>query len=198
MNIQIIEPLSRAWNRMKKALFQPFDLGKWFTVGFTAFLATLMDYHGGGNASNKYSEHADWDTFFNFPGIAREWLLEHTFWLTFIIFGIILVLALIFVFTWLSSRGKFMFLYNVVYDEAEVLKPWQEFRREGNSLFIWRLIYGFICFAAVISFLAYAFLTFRELYYTDALPSITRLGHHRYDLPVYPDTRSHWVYLFIS
>jgi len=36
----------------------------------------------------------------------------------------------------LRSRGKFMFLDNVVHDRAEVSQPWQDFRRLGNSLFL--------------------------------------------------------------
>ena len=45
MQIRFIDPLSRGWGRMKKALFQPFDMKKWFLVGFTAFLAGLADCH---------------------------------------------------------------------------------------------------------------------------------------------------------
>ncbi|MCK7483486.1 MAG: hypothetical protein M0C28_45465 [Candidatus Moduliflexus flocculans] len=43
MTIQFMEPLNRAWNRMKIALFKPFDLHKWFVIGFNAFLAGMMD-----------------------------------------------------------------------------------------------------------------------------------------------------------
>ena len=42
MSIEYIEALSRAWNRMTTALFEPFDIGKWFVLGFTAFLAGLF------------------------------------------------------------------------------------------------------------------------------------------------------------
>ena len=41
MTIQYIEPLNRAWGRMKTALFKPFDIHKWFVVGFNAFLAGI-------------------------------------------------------------------------------------------------------------------------------------------------------------
>ena len=153
MNISYSDPLSRGWNRMKKALFQPFDISKWFTVGFTAFLATLGEFTGGGggNSSSKYGRSRwDWDEFARFPETALEWLTEHTLWFALIIFGVVVIFALIIVFTWLSSRGKFMFLDNVIFDKAEVTKPWHEFRKQGDSLFLWRLVFGFICFALIM------------------------------------------------
>ncbi len=156
MNIAYSDPLSRGWNRMKKALFHPFDLAKWFTVGFTAFLAALLDGASpGGSGSGKYSDrykHSrfDWDEFANYPNIAWEWLMTHTLWFTLIVIGIFFLIAISVVFTWLSSRGKFMFLDNVIHDKAEVVKPWKEYSQQGNSLFIWRLIYGFICFILIV------------------------------------------------
>ena len=156
MNITYSDPLSRGWNRMKKALFQPFNLSKWFTVGFTAFLAALLDGASpGGSGSHNYSERYknqrfDWDEFTNYPNIAWEWLMEHTLWFSLIIIGIFLLIVVSIVLTWLSSRGKFMFLDNVIHDRAEVVKPWHEFKQQGNSLFIWRLVYGFICFFLIV------------------------------------------------
>jgi len=154
MNISYSEPLSRGWNRMKKALFQPFDIGKWFTIGFTAFLATLVDGHGPGGSGNfsdrKYHNRFDWDEFARFPDTAWQWLMEHTLWFTLIMVGIFFIFAIIIIFTWLSSRGKFMFLHNVLHDKAEVSKPWKNYSKQGDSLFIWRLIFGFICFIIIM------------------------------------------------
>ena len=45
MTISVIDPVSPAIERTKLVLFQPFDLGKWFKLGFCAFLATLGDDH---------------------------------------------------------------------------------------------------------------------------------------------------------
>ena len=46
MNIYYINPLTTAWDKMIKSLFKPFDLKKWLVVGFTSFLASLLDYNG--------------------------------------------------------------------------------------------------------------------------------------------------------
>ena len=79
MKIEFFAPFSQSWTRMKKALFQPFDLGKWFVVGFTAFLAGLLDYKGGGNGNNnaKYSFDEGLQAFFTFPETIRDWLMAH-------------------------------------------------------------------------------------------------------------------------
>lgn len=160
MNISYSQPLSSGWGRMKKALFQPFDIVKWFTVGFTAFLAGLVDgggSGGGGNYSNQFNDwDLDWDEVADFPYIAWEWLNENILWFSLIIFGVILLIVIIVVLTWLSSRGKFMFLDNVVRDKAEVVKPWNDYSREGNSLFVWRFVYGFIVFILVMASLAFS------------------------------------------
>ena len=157
---------------MKKALFQPFDIGKWFILGFTAFLATLADCQGNGGGNYSTNNRTDWDEFFNFPQTAWDWLTSHPLYFNLIILGVILLFVIGIVFTWLSSRGKFMFLDNVVYDKAKVAKPWREYRKEGNSLFLWRFLYGLIVFAGFILLFIYCFKSGKNLYY-EGLHGIT-------------------------
>ena len=57
-----------------------------------------------------------------------------------------------------------MFLDNVVRDRAEVVKPWKQFNTLGNSLFFWRLIYGFIVFGLVVTFFVFAFIRLAQMY----------------------------------
>jgi len=172
MNIQFFEPLSRAWDRMVLILFRPFDLGKWFTIGFTAFLADLMNGPGGSGSGARADQsrwsHHQFGEFFRFPERAWDWLLAHPLWSSLIVAGILILIILTVLFTWLSSRGKFMFLDNVVHNRAEVVMPWKEYRREADSLFLWRLIYGFIVFGLIMTVLVMAFLSFSALYFDDA------------------------------
>jgi len=154
---------------MKKALFQPFDLNKWLALGFTAFLAGLVDHGGGGSGGNSsrrgYDKDFDATNIFEFPQIAYDWLLAHPWWLTMIIIGIGLIFIISIVLIWLSSRGKFMFLSNVLYDEAEVTKPWNEYKKEGNSLFLWRFVFTYLVFFIIIIYFVYCFIALRETYY---------------------------------
>src|SRR5660397_118435 len=80
MNASYSQPLSLGWDRMKKALFHPFDLNKWLRVGFTAWLAGLTDCNGGSSGNNSSHNNFDWDDFFNFPQTAWEWLTDHPLW----------------------------------------------------------------------------------------------------------------------
>ena len=179
MNISYSQPLSRGWDKMKEALFQPFDIAKWFTVGFTAFLAGLTNSNGGSNGANKYTKDKfDWDDFFNLPQTIGDWLHSHSGWTALIISGVILLIALIIVFQWLSSRGKFMFLYNVTNNAAEVKKPWHEYRELGNSLFLWRLVFGWLCIMIIGGFFYYSFDVARSMYYagTDKLEIIWNMA----------------------
>lgn len=151
MKIKFIEPISCGWNRMTNALFKPFDLGKWFIIGFTTFLADLTDWHGGsGGGGGKGKGRADLDDLVEFPHNAWNWLMDHPGWFTLIIAGIIFLIGVIILLTWLSSRGKFMFLDNAVHNRAMVTQPWREYKRHGNSLFIWRFFFGLLCLTLFI------------------------------------------------
>ncbi|MCD4735774.1 MAG: hypothetical protein K8R53_06995 [Bacteroidales bacterium] len=167
MSIAYTEPLSKGWKRMTKALFQPFDISKWFIVGFTAFLAGLTDYHGGGRYDNNSlnRNRVDLDEFFRFPDYAWDWLTSNTLWFTLIIFGIFFIFAITLVLTWLSSRGKFMFLYNVTNDDSKISKPWKEYSREGNSLFVWRFLFGLVSFGIVMASIIFSFIFFRDVHF---------------------------------
>ena len=169
MTVNFIQPLSNAWNRMMTALFKPFDLGKWFVAGFTAFLAGLMDspVRGWGSGFHKKGRF-EVDEFFNFLEPAKEWIAEHPEWFTLIALGIIVAILLTILFIWISSRAKFMFLDNVLHNRGRVVKPWREFRDLGNSLFLWRLAFGVIVFLLSGSYVWYAFNTLRDMYYADA------------------------------
>ncbi|MBN1560888.1 hypothetical protein JW998_11600 [candidate division KSB1 bacterium] len=170
MRIEYAEPLAKGYNRMKKALFQPFDIKKWFVIGFTAFLAGLMDGNGGGGGGGRGNDHLDGDSFADIleaPYTAWNWLQDNPGWFMLILFGIALLFAIIVLFTWLSSRGKLMFLDNVVHDRALIAQPWREFGPLSTSLFIWRLFYGLFCFAVIISFLMYVWRSAYGLYYDD-------------------------------
>ncbi|MCK7479509.1 MAG: hypothetical protein M0C28_20810 [Candidatus Moduliflexus flocculans] len=77
MTIQFLEPLHRAWNRMKIALFKPFDLHKWFVVGFTAFLAGDDGRCTGGSGGGRVPERtAASGSSSTSPPTAWAWLSE--------------------------------------------------------------------------------------------------------------------------
>lgn len=170
MSISYSRPLSLGYQRMKKALFSPFDITKWFRIGFTAWLAGLTDCQGSsGNSSGNGKNN--WDEFFNFPQTVWNWLLENPLWANLILVGLIFLFIFITVMIWVSSRGKFMFLHNVANDRSDISKPWHEYKKEGNSLFIFEFFFGWFAFGVFALFAAYCFVSAKELYY-DNFPNV--------------------------
>lgn len=163
MTILFMEPLSRAWKRMKLALFRPFDIHKWFVIGFNAFLAGLMDAAKGSGGS-RIQKSASFGEFIHFPRTARTWLMNHPGWAIAILFAAVVGIAVVVVLTWVSSRGVFMFLDSVVHNRVEIAKPWREYAKEGNSLFIWRLLFGLITIVVFAGLASYFFIHGAALY----------------------------------
>lgn len=149
MRIEFLAPLGRAVERMKTALFRPFDFGKWIVVGFSAWLAWLGQQGGGGSGGN-WVDGGDLDDFRREARGAFDWvqdLLSNPLWLGLIVFGAFLLVVLVIAITWVSSRGKFVFLDNVVRNGREIVEPWGRTREIGNSLFWWRFVYGLVLLA---------------------------------------------------
>lgn len=57
-----------------------------------------------------------------------------------------------------------MFLDNVIHDRAEIAKPWREFRREADSLFLWRLAFHLVGLAAFVLLAVLFFTTASRIY----------------------------------
>ena len=165
MTIRYVEPLSRGYQRMRKALF-PVDVKKWFVVGFTAFLSGLTDCGGGNGTGSRSQGRVDWEEVIYFPRHAWEWLAENPVWATVIAFAAFVVFVIVVLCIWWSSRGKFMFLDNVVHDRAQVIAPWNEYRAEGNSLFLWSLVLWFVFLAIIGWYIVHCFITVQALYET--------------------------------
>jgi len=162
MDIAFIEPLGRAWNRMKVGLFKPFDLSKWFVIGFNAFLAGMMEGHRG-SGSSRWSDDLSFREFLRLPDRAWQWLIGHPGWFIAIVFGGLFLIIILLILLWLSSRGKFMFLDNVVLNKAEIVSPWKLYKRESNSLFLWRLGFAVVIITIFIALAVFFFFTANSL-----------------------------------
>jgi hypothetical protein len=154
-SVSVTLPVGLAIDRVKCLLFQPFDLGKWFVIGFCAWLAHLGEQGFHANFSRGWSEGRG-SPRHEFEH-ARDFVMSNLHWIVPLVAGLVIVgLALGLVFLWLNCRGKFMFLHCVALDKAEVAVPWRKFAREGNSLFWFRCVLGLIGFVLVLPLLALA------------------------------------------
>ncbi len=149
IHVSVIDPIGPAFERVKTILFRPFDFGKWFVIGFCAWLAYLGS-GGGGGGGGKGSGGQGSHNVQEGLGEAKHFVMENLHWIIPVavvvtIIGIVVWLA----FTWLSSRGRFMFLHCVAHNKAEVSIPWTKYRQHANSLFLFRIILGLISFVVI-------------------------------------------------
>jgi len=156
MRIAYFEPLSRAWERTRVILWQPFDLAKWLLLAFAAWVAGLTTDTGSAAAwrsdSNDVGRHA-WTGFDH----AWEGLSASVIWLPLAVMGIMIGIAFAVLLLWITSRFKFIFLGNVVHNQAEIVEPWKRHEVLGNSLFLWRLCFALAC---VVGFVLVALVFF--------------------------------------
>jgi hypothetical protein len=149
--VSVIEPISPAIEKVKVILFKPFDLSRWFIIGFCAWLAYLGQ---GGVRCNFNFPFRGSKTHATLPGGLEDLFANN---LPLIIFfgsiALVLGLAIVIVCLWLSSRGRFMFLACIARNKAEVKTPWHRFREHANSLFLFRLAVGIIFFICFILFI---------------------------------------------
>jgi hypothetical protein len=152
MTIHYVAPLQRGWERMRGILLQRFDLATWLVLGFTAWLAFLGE--GGGGVMFNLGDNDNRGEVVEAVTGAWDSLAAHAFLLPLAVVAMLLGVALVVAVTWLSSRGKLIFLDNVVHGRALVALPWQRFKRLGDSLFLWRLGFGLVCVVVVVAVLA--------------------------------------------
>ena len=157
--VSVIDPVTPGIDRVKLILFSPFDLRKWFIIGFCAWLAYLgsgpRPGGGGGGGGPRYTvsrgEHGFREQIREGIETARNFISENMFWIVPVTVTILVVAILIsLLVVWLNSRGRFMFLHCVATNQAQVVFPWQKFRRQGNSLFLFRIVLGIISFVLVV------------------------------------------------
>src|SRR5215472_8329157 len=83
--VSVTVPLSQALERVKLILFRPFDIGKWFTIGFCAWLAYLGqqgfrgNFGGGRGGDGKVQ---DW------ARRAHEFVISNLYWIVPVAIGL--------------------------------------------------------------------------------------------------------------
>jgi MFS family permease len=171
--VEIFKPFGEAFELTKKILFQPFDLRKWCVIGFAAFLCghfarvgiNLPSPFGNfqSHQANQWVIPPQWDQW-------KPWLQVA------IVFFALLVFVFIIVVAWLKARGNFIFTDCVVRNRAAIVEPWREYRKEGNSYFLFLLtvMFGALLLVALMlgSFIALGWLRHR----TGETGSITFIG----------------------
>ncbi len=152
--VSIIDPISPAIERAKIMLFKPFDLKRWFVIGFCAWLAYLGSGGGGGGGGSNINipgkSHDNGAQIGEAIGEAKEFIVENIHWIIpVVVVAVAVGIALWLVITWLNSKGRFMFLHCVAQNKAEVKNPWHKFKKHAYSLFLFRIVLAVISFVIV-------------------------------------------------
>jgi hypothetical protein len=168
VSVSYLDPLRSAWARAQRMLFRPFQLTTWLVLGFAAFLSEFGTRGGYGTGRGGHRDHLPWPGGSDLSGMLSGML--HA--------GIVAVLIgaavmLIVLFTWINSRGRFVFLDNVVHERAAIVEPWKRHAALANSLFAWMLGFEVAC-VVVVALMALPFLA--------VLSHIWSGGHFRWEL----------------
>ncbi len=138
--VSVVTPVGEAIDKTKQLLFRPFNLEKWFVLGFCAWLATL--FNSGGSFPNINGRHFGKQDMSQASQAIRENLL---------VIGVVgsivvlLILAIALVLLWLNCRGHFMFIDCLAKNKAQIAEPWKNYKQQANSLFWFRLLFGLLC-----------------------------------------------------
>jgi hypothetical protein len=138
MAVSYIAPLTRGWDRMTRILFTPFDLVRWLTIGFAAWLASLVDAGSWGGWQFNFGDHSGRELVHEATNLSER-VITHAIAIPFIVVVIMMAIAVIAALLWISSHAKLVFLDNVVRGRAGIAEPWRRTSHLGNSLFLWRL-----------------------------------------------------------
>jgi hypothetical protein len=153
MRIEYWGALVRAWRRMSSLLFRPFDPAKWLVIAFCAWVAGLLDGSSGGGGGGDHGgvrlKRIDADSAAEalrqiLAAIrgAWEWVIGHWGATLLVFVGIPLLIAVILLLVWVTSRFKLIYLDNLVRGRAEVAEPWRRLGALGDSLFLFRVAFG--------------------------------------------------------
>jgi len=141
--ISVIDPLGPAVERVREVLFRPFDLGRWVSIGFCAWLAGLGRAGAGGGGTHWNVSGGRGGDLRRESRRAVEYVLENLHWIIPLAAAVLLIAVGVWVLlAWLSSRGRFMFLHGVTTGRAEVQYPWNRYAALADSLFRFRLWMG--------------------------------------------------------
>lgn len=159
--------VSQAFGRMVNLLFRPFDLTRWFSIGFCTWLA----YIGTGSSFN-YRQSAkevsgaglktQFDQFLNKVAHPSLGTAETSVMIGIVVFALLLAIL----FCQLRSRGDFMFLHRWYKPNATIGQCWWSSRAAGRELFVWRMYFFVIAFLLFVLNAGYGYVFVLKPYLT--------------------------------
>ena len=148
----------------KQVLFKPFDFKKWMVLTFIALMAGAMsngcNFNSGGN-NNHYAQKQEQhqaapgaSAAVQAPADKKPSPAEIKTIITIIVAVAIAIIALVVILMWLGSRFSFVFLEDVIKNDASIKAPFAANADVGNSYFRFNIVFITI-FLAIFGFLIY-------------------------------------------
>jgi len=153
MTIGYWQPVQDAIQRTKGMLFRPFSLGRWFTLGFVAWLIHLGQSVGSAAGTDPdlhtSVKTGDWqgacahisDSAMDLVPVGLALALI----MTLLIVGLIVAIALL----WMGCRARFVWLENLTAGDHVVGRHWTSHAHLADSFFLWRLGYYLLAIVLV-------------------------------------------------
>ena len=155
-------------------LFRPFDLGKWFTIGFQRLpcrpfrgrkrLQRLLQLQPLEPEQQPDAlglvpvplEHPQplHDAFRHGQRVDGLYAGLGIFLIAIVAFFALGFILLIY---WLGARGQFLFIDNVVRNRGAISWPWRAYARQGNDLFVFYLLWLLFVVALLVPFIVGGF-----------------------------------------
>lgn len=169
--VNFTEIISASYEWTATVLFRPFNVKKWLLLGFIALMAGALGGSGGGNggggshsykedktqevqaaettdtayatAKDKSSEgYLSSNTKEEFLSFLRN--LKNPAMVPIVIITATILLIIFIVMSWLGSRFSFIFLEDVIKNDASIRVPFRENKIIGNSLFSFNILFMFM------------------------------------------------------
>ena len=162
--VKLSEIINASFEWTAVVLFKPFRLKKWLVLGFVAWLSGSLIFGTRINVGDIFRTKSKKAEAAYSPDISLkksppsfQETLEKVITKVksspraraLIIAAALFFLALIILFIWLSSRFIFIFIEDIVKNDASIVGPFRANREQGNSLFLFRLVVLLVCLAII-------------------------------------------------
>jgi len=162
--MQVIGAIAPAFERTKRAMFQPFDIGRWLAFGFVFFVASLIDPIGGYSGRMNFPRRPSGGVTLPEIELPPE-IADH--WNTILIAGgLALVVATVagIALAWVGARGLMMTYRSVASGFVAIGESWRETAKPANALFGMSIAVSAIGAVFALPLLALGIFQARDLY----------------------------------
>jgi hypothetical protein len=145
-----------AFRHAKEQLFKPFRFAQWARLAFVGLLAGEMSSGGGCNFSvpaNNHSRGTGTHTFLDptWPAhLANPFTSHPALTAGLIVLGLVILLVLTVLFTYISSVMRFILFDSIVTRECHVRRGWARRKRPGMRLFWWQILFSLASMAGLL------------------------------------------------